>query len=115
MSESKERSKAEWEEMISKEYTLGSYQYDEEQNRFVGDVEIELALVRIGEHTYQSAASYFFDGYEVGVSEEAREALVFEGTEADAKQQAIAKYHQGMYFYDIPIVYPNISVEIVEE
>jgi len=107
--------KEELEHLINEVKTLGRYIFDEEKRCFFVDAEIVLCFREIEEGKYKSCESYFFDGYEIGMSEEEAEKLVFYGTE-DMVYEKIREYYnlEPEIFMNYPIIYTNVFVEFVE-
>ncbi len=111
-----EMKKEELEKLIAEKWTLGNYIFDEEKQCFFGDTEVGLCLKQIEDNKYMSCESYFFDGYEVGISDEEAEKLVFYGTEDVVSEKAIEEFNsEPDIFLGYPIFYTNVSVEFVEE
>jgi len=104
--------KNELEALISQKKTLGKYLFDEEQQIFISDVEVVLGIQKIKEKLY-SAEYYFFDGYEIWLSD--GQKRLFEGEETQAKESAILSWNaKPEKFMEYPIIYTNVKCEICE-
>lgn len=100
------------EELISQKMTLGNYIFDEKENCFFGDAEIELYISKIEENKYQSEL-YYFDGYEIYIEDEQK--MTFEGNFEIAKKQAIESFNSRKNkFMNFPIFYKNITCILYE-
>ena len=108
--------KEELESLINEAKTLGRYVFDEEKRCFFADDEIVLCFKEIEEGKYMSCESYFFDGYEIGMSEEDAEKLIFYGTEDVVNEKVKEHYNlEPELFMNYPIIYTNVFVEFVEK
>ena len=103
--------KEQLEKLISEEFTLGRFIFDEEKQCFIGDAEVALYITKLADNKYKSVC-YYIDGYEV-YDEEGEESY-YNGNEESAKQQAIDDYNTGIEFMDYPVIYSNISCDLYE-
>lgn len=96
--------KAELEDLIRKERTVGSYVFDEDKQCFFCDTEVELHISKLAPQSYRSEL-YYFDGYEVYLEEQ--EKTSYTGDETVAKQKAIDSYQ--FTFMEYPVKFTNVS------
>ena len=106
-------SKSQLEELISREKTLGNYVFDESEQCFYGDAEVELYISKLNDTKYRSEL-FYFDGYEVYLEDEQKD--FFEGDFETAKQKAIDSYNsRGETFMDYPVIYTHVTCHLLEE
>lgn len=107
--------KEELEYLINEAKTLGRYVFDEGKKCFFADAEVVLCFKEVEEGKYVSCESYFFDGYEINISEEKAEKLVFYGEEEVVCERVKEYYNsEPEIFMNYPIIYTNVFVEFVE-
>lgn len=97
--------KEELEKLIQEKFKVGQFEFDEENETFINKTEIELYLSKISENKYCSKY-YFYDGYEIYLSEEETEQ--FEGNEETCKIKAIKSFNNKT-FMNYPILCSNIK------
>ncbi len=108
--------KEELEYLINEVKTLGKYVFDEEKKCFFADTEVVLCLKEIEIGKFVSVGSYFFDGYEIGLSEEEADKLVFYGDKEYVREKALNQYNlEPEIFMNYPVIYTNVFIEFVEE
>ncbi|MCL2322769.1 MAG: hypothetical protein FWC47_11785 [Oscillospiraceae bacterium] len=108
--------KEELEYLINEVKTLGNYIFNEDEECFFADAEVVICLKEIEDGKYISSGSYFFDGYEIGLSDDEAEKLVFFGNEDYVREKVLEQYSlEPEMFMNYPIIYQNVFVKFVEK
>ncbi len=105
-------SKDELELLIAEDRPVGDFLFDEQKRCFTTDVEVVYQIIEIGENTFRSGEFIYFGGYDYMMEE--HEKKTCHGTFGEVEEQLAQEYNDENSFMDIPVIYTNFRVELVE-
>lgn len=106
----KKFSKKELDKLVSEKYTLGEYYFDEKEQCFFGNMDVELYVREIETDKYKACEYYYCDGYECGVDEEEQNKIIFSGSKENVRNICIEKFNTGNIFMGFPVFETNITL-----
>lgn len=96
------------ERLITEEWPLYHWTFNEEKETFFTDTEIVFCLEHIGPHQYRESCT-FFDGYESGPDGEPE---IYEGDINSIREKITSDYNSATTFMGYPMVWTHLSVEV---